>query len=136
MGFNLAFKGLNAELNPICHLLALLGAHHILHVSRIRVKEHLYYVTSRQMHIKYILTYTRIKYTNKCIYLFAQYNQQDATFHNLFISVRRSTCFRRFFSVHHQELKTAHTASGILLPVANLAGMEPHVERLTEIKKL
>jgi len=33
MGFNSAFKGLN----HICHLLALLGAHHILHVSRIRV---------------------------------------------------------------------------------------------------
>jgi len=29
---------LNAALNPIYHLLALLGAHHILHVSRIRVK--------------------------------------------------------------------------------------------------
>jgi hypothetical protein len=28
---------LNAELNPICHLLALLGAHLILHVSRLRV---------------------------------------------------------------------------------------------------
>jgi len=28
---------LNAELNPICHLLYLLGTHHILHVSRIRV---------------------------------------------------------------------------------------------------
>ena len=28
---------LNGELNPIRHLLALLGAHHILHVSRIRV---------------------------------------------------------------------------------------------------
>ena len=28
---------LNAKLNTICHLLALLGAHHILHVSRIRV---------------------------------------------------------------------------------------------------
>jgi hypothetical protein len=28
----------NAELNPICHLLALLEAHPILHVSRIRVK--------------------------------------------------------------------------------------------------
>ena len=38
MGFNSAFKGLNAELNPICHLLVLLGAHHILHFSRIRVK--------------------------------------------------------------------------------------------------
>jgi hypothetical protein len=34
----MAFNPLNAELNPICHLLALLGAHHILHVSRIRVK--------------------------------------------------------------------------------------------------
>ena len=32
------FNALNAELNPICHLLALLGAHRILHVSRIRVK--------------------------------------------------------------------------------------------------
>ena len=29
---------LNAKLNPICHLLALLGVHHFLHVSRIRVK--------------------------------------------------------------------------------------------------
>jgi hypothetical protein len=27
----------NAELNPICHLLALLGAHHIFHVSGLRV---------------------------------------------------------------------------------------------------
>ena len=33
------FNPLNAELNPVCYLLALLGAHHILHVSRIRVKE-------------------------------------------------------------------------------------------------
>jgi hypothetical protein len=31
---------LKTQLNPICHLLALLGAHHILHVSRIRVKRH------------------------------------------------------------------------------------------------
>ena len=31
------FNSLNADLNPICHLLELLGAHHILHVSRIRV---------------------------------------------------------------------------------------------------
>jgi len=38
MGFNSGFKGLNAELYPIWHLLALLGAHHILHFSRIRVK--------------------------------------------------------------------------------------------------
>ena len=35
---NFGFNPLNAELNPICYLLALLGAHHFLHVSRIRVK--------------------------------------------------------------------------------------------------
>ena len=29
---------INTELNPTCHLVALLGAHHILHVSMIRVK--------------------------------------------------------------------------------------------------
>jgi len=29
---------LNAELNSTCHLLALLGAHHIFHVSGVRVK--------------------------------------------------------------------------------------------------
>ena len=29
---------LNPELNPICYLLALLGAHHFFHVSRLRVK--------------------------------------------------------------------------------------------------
>ena len=34
----LSFNPLNPELNPICYLLALLGAHHFLHVSRIRVK--------------------------------------------------------------------------------------------------
>jgi len=36
-GFFNNFNPLNAELNPICYLLALL-AHHFLHVNRIRVK--------------------------------------------------------------------------------------------------
>ena len=36
--YNTEFNPLNPELNPICYLLALLGAHHFLHVSRIRVK--------------------------------------------------------------------------------------------------
>ena len=40
MGDNIkmALNPLKAELNPICHLLSVLGAHHIFHVSRIRVK--------------------------------------------------------------------------------------------------
>jgi len=34
----LIINPLNAELNPICHLLVLVGAHHILHVSGLRAK--------------------------------------------------------------------------------------------------
>ena len=36
--YTVSFNPLKPELNPICYLLALLGAHHFLHVSRIRVK--------------------------------------------------------------------------------------------------
>ena len=39
--FDARFQQINTlkpELNPICYLLALLGAHYFLHVSRIRVK--------------------------------------------------------------------------------------------------
>jgi hypothetical protein len=36
--YSYTFNPLKPELNPICYLLALLGAHHFLHVSRIRVK--------------------------------------------------------------------------------------------------
>ena len=36
--FTCAVNPLNPELYPICYLLALLGAQHFLHVSRIRVK--------------------------------------------------------------------------------------------------
>jgi len=34
-----SFNPLNTQLNPICQLLALLGAQHILHVSGVRVKQ-------------------------------------------------------------------------------------------------
>ena len=37
-GKSCGFNPLNAELIPICYLLALLGAHHFLHVNRIRVR--------------------------------------------------------------------------------------------------
>ena len=38
INFYKVFNPLNAKLNPIRHLLALVGAHHIVHVSRVRVK--------------------------------------------------------------------------------------------------
>ena len=37
-GCGIRINPLGAELNPIFYLLALLGAHHFLHVTRIRVK--------------------------------------------------------------------------------------------------
>ena len=46
---------LNPELNPICYLLALLGAHHFLHVSRTRVKS----LTFRRL-MSYIYIYIYI----------------------------------------------------------------------------
>ena len=53
--FRMCINPLNAELNPICCLLTLLGAHHILHVSRIRVKS----LTLRLL-ISYIYIYIYI----------------------------------------------------------------------------
>ena len=41
--FKLQINPFNAELKPICPLLALFGAQHILHVSRIRVNADLSY---------------------------------------------------------------------------------------------
>jgi len=46
---------LNTELNPICHLLALFGAHHIFHVSGVRVKH-----TDEFMNASFCL-YTNVK---------------------------------------------------------------------------
>jgi len=55
-----SFNPLNAELNPICHLLAILGAHHILHVSRMRVKQH---ASKYRSSVAYILQLTTISNT-------------------------------------------------------------------------
>jgi hypothetical protein len=37
---NSGAKRLNAKINPVCHLLTLLGPQHILHVSRVSVNMH------------------------------------------------------------------------------------------------
>jgi len=43
---NVLFNPLNTELNPIYHLMALVGAHHIIHFSRIRVNAVIFTLTS------------------------------------------------------------------------------------------
>jgi hypothetical protein len=57
---------LNAKLNPICYFLALLGAHPILHVSRIVVKAtntHSEYVIFIVFSIANMFTRTRFNFT-------------------------------------------------------------------------
>jgi ABC-type transporter lipoprotein component MlaA len=44
-GTDMFFNPLNAELNPISHLLALAGAHHFVDVSRIRVNSFIGFFT-------------------------------------------------------------------------------------------
>ena len=60
MGFNSALKGLNAGLNPICHLVVLLGAHCNSHVRRIRVKCAVQKITINQIDV-----YKKVKAYNK-----------------------------------------------------------------------
>jgi len=78
---------------------------------------------------------------------FAEYSQQDATFLNLFISVRRSTCFRRFFrpssgaqnctdSVRYWSDKYLTLYVQFWAPGDGRKSRLKHVERLTEINKL
>jgi len=49
--------------------------------------------------VKSIILCHRLHHLQCCVLTeeFIEYNQQDAVFHNFFISVRCSTCFRRFF---------------------------------------
>jgi hypothetical protein len=54
------FNPLNAELNPTFHLLALLGAHHILHVSGIRVKGMTWNFTLSILHA-HICSHSRVQ---------------------------------------------------------------------------
>jgi len=58
------FNPLNAQLNPICHLVALLGAHHIIHVSRTRLKViwvRVYFSCFNQLMHIFVCVYVYIK---------------------------------------------------------------------------
>ena len=71
--------------------------------------------------------------------IFAAYNQQDATFHNLFISVRRSTCFRRFFLPSSGAQNCTHSlarlAAGSIIGLTNTSRCMCNFELLTMDEK-
>ena len=66
-------------------------------------KYHTYFDSVNQQRITFftdpqVTRYRYLTFISPCMAnIFAEYNQQGVTFHNLFISVRRSTCFRRVF---------------------------------------
>ena len=66
------FNPLNAELNPICYLLALL-AHHFLHVSRISVK-----LLTFRLIMSYIYIYMYI-YMEHPFLMFLDHTQRRST---------------------------------------------------------
>ena len=111
-------------------------------------------VVSKVMNMRIlIITQITVDTTKRiCIYccnIFSEYNQQDATFHSLFISVRRSTCFRRFlrsssiaqnctYSVRYLSEQYCYLTLYVQFwaPDDGRKNRLKHVERLTEINKL
>jgi len=63
LNLNIRFNTFNAELNPVCHLLSLLEAHHIFHVSRIRVNvKSVHFVGSYYIGIKVHMIYQLLRF--------------------------------------------------------------------------
>jgi hypothetical protein len=105
---DLTFKQLNplnTKLNPIYHLLALLGAHHILHISRIRVK--FVYVnackkTPLQIHFKYLDKEIYCTFMTCCI-IFILFPIQYCLFYNVIIF-----CSNNKFCKQNAEMLNTH----------------------------
>ena len=74
---DITFNPLKPELNPICYLLALLGAHHFLHVSRMRVKLLTFRQLMSYIYI-YIYIYTYI-YMEHPFLMFLDHTQRRST---------------------------------------------------------
>jgi len=74
------FNPLNTELNPICHLLALLGAHHIFHVSGLRVKHVQLVVSLTFCYVCTCCCYTHLLITeinDMCLDIFVLYGNRN-----------------------------------------------------------
>jgi len=105
--------------------------------------QYLYSLSLRHLYEWYFLT--KWNYFSRQVIgnIFAGYIQQDATFHNLFISVRRSTYFRRFFRPSSGAQNCTYWSDKYLTlcvqfwaPDGGRGNLLKQVERLTEIKKL
>ena len=86
------FNPLNAELNGICHMLALLGAHHILHVSRIRVN------------LLWVANYQKCFDVSLTMHLIITLANDQIDSQILLHLLQSSTCFEQYLA-HPQEVK-------------------------------
>ena len=90
---------LNPELNPICYLLALLGAHHFLHFSRIRVK----LLTLRRL-MSYIYIYI---YMEHPFLMFLDHTQRRSTIGRTPLdewSARRRDLYLTTHDTHNRQI--------------------------------
>jgi len=103
------------------------------------------------MHLRIVLNLClllNLTFIGPCIAnIFAEYNQQDATFHNLFISVKCSTRFRRSFcpssgaqnctySIKYWSDKYLTLYMPFWAPDDGRKNLLKRVEHLTDINKL
>ena len=92
---------LNAQLNPICHLLALLGVHNFLHVSRIRVKS-----LSLRLLMAYIYIYIYI-YMEHLFLMFLDHTQRRTTVDRTPLdewSARRRDLYLTTHNTHNRQI--------------------------------
>ena len=72
-----SFNPLNAELNTIRHLLALVRAPHIVHVSRIRVNQLLFYTFLSALHVSNESSRSSLGARHNILYYTVWYNRYN-----------------------------------------------------------
>ena len=97
------FNPLNAELNPICYLLALLGAYHFLHVSRIRVNLTRSFSTDHKIKQHTLESQNTTIYIYIHIYIYIYIYQTMVTANNYLF---------RLLTGHHQVVHLMKRAEG------------------------
>ena len=135
--------------------------------TAIFISRHLFfngYLLPETFYVFHPIKYQQVLISGKLYLCILKYNQQDATLHNLFISVKCSTCFRRFLhpssGAQNCIYSIGYFVKPLLLPATVVAGSSKgltkypmlyiqfwapdderrnrlkHVEHFTEINKL
>ena len=88
------FNPLNPKLNPICYLLALLGVHHFLHVSRIRVKS---------LTLRLLMSYIYI-YMENLFLMFLDHTKQRTTVGRTPLDEWSARCRDLYLTTHNRQI--------------------------------